>query len=204
MTDARMASDSGEKRKGMTAYTLIAACILVIGLLIGISASNYNTYKLRKSGNQITVWKGKFSPRDAELAESFQPLNVGDTDITELTRRNFVGKDSVYRALFRHYMAQIGAEYAEESQADLTRIDGLLDEAETLIQTAVKEGNRMSGPRLELAQQRVTLAELTLAKAYQQALPVYEEALSRRLGDAANLEAKIEAMQVSLGLAVPE
>jgi hypothetical protein len=54
--------------------------------------------------------------------------------------------------------------------------------------------------RFQVAQQRVGMAEVGLHKAYQKALPVYQEALKAGLGDAAMLEAKVETMQKALGL----
>jgi hypothetical protein len=54
--------------------------------------------------------------------------------------------------------------------------------------------------RFQLAQQRVGMAELGLHKAYQKALPIYQEALKAGLADAAAQEAKVETMQKALGL----
>ena len=62
----------------------------------------------------------------------------------------------------------------------------------------------MAGPRFELAQKRVAVAEMGLKRAYQKALPAYQEALRLRMGDSATLKAQIEAMQIALGLAVPK
>ena len=62
MADPMTHKVENQQRKGMGAFTLIAILILVIGLLLTFSLSNYNTYSFRKNGQGLTLWKGKFSP----------------------------------------------------------------------------------------------------------------------------------------------
>jgi hypothetical protein len=80
-------------------------------------------------------------------------------------------------------------------------VDRLFVKADALVTT---EGSGMAGPRFELAQKRVAVAEAALKRAYQKALPAYQEALRLKMGDGASLKAQIEAMQIALGLAVPK
>jgi outer membrane biosynthesis protein TonB len=63
-----------------------------------------------------------------------------------------------------------------------------------------KQEEGLAAMRFNLAQQRVAMAELGLQKAYQKALPIYQEALRAGLADRTMLEAKVENMEKTLGL----
>jgi outer membrane biosynthesis protein TonB len=194
----------GREKKGMGGYAFVAVFLLVIGLLLTISSSNYNTYKLQKTGNALTLWKGKFAPSGLNMVDSFEPVVVGDTDVTYLTQRKFVGQDAVHKAIFAFFMDQVETEGNLGGQADNGKIDGLLDRAEKVLASGAAGDAGLSGPRFRLAQKRVGIAELSLKEAYEKALPVYEEAARMGLGDAATLDAKIEFMQEALGLVAAE
>jgi transposase-like protein len=191
----------GEAKKGLGGYALVAVLLLAIGLLVSISLSNYNTYKLVKHSNTLTLWKGKFAPRGFELVESFEPVVVGDSDVSGLTDKLYTGKAAVYKAIFGFYMDQVTGETAKGEKADMSMISLLLDRAENFMDGNGKQEVGLVAMRFNLAQQRVAMAELGLQKAYQKALPIYQEALKAGLADSATLEAKVETMQKTLGLA---
>ena len=192
-------SGGGEGKKGLGAYALIAVLLLAIGLLVSISLSNYNTYKLVKNSNSLTLWKGKFAPRGFERVESFEPVVVGDSDVSGLTDRLYTGKAAVYKAIFAYYMDQVTGETSKGDKADMSMISLLLDRAENFMDGNGKEQNGLAAMRFDLAKQRVAMAELGLKKAYEKALPIYQEALKAGLADRATLEAKVETMQKTLG-----
>ena len=188
-------------RKGMGGYALIAIILLVAGLLVSISLSNNNSYQLRENGNTITLWKGKFAPRGSEMVASFEPLAVTDgDDYSALTNRTYAGKDAVYRAIHGMYIDQVDEEAAKGPDADVGKIDRLLERAEGAIAGNPNGDVVAAHMRFQLAQKRVAIAELGLQKAYLKALPVYEEAMKAGLGDGPMLESKVEAMQRALGL----
>lgn len=189
-----------EQKKGMGGYAVLAVVLLVVGLLLSISISNQNSYKLKKSGNTLTLWKGKFAPRGFEMVESFQPVAVGDNDVSALTSRTFTGKDAAYKAIFAFFMDQVNGQTAQGDDADISKINVVLDQAESFINGNGTKGRTMSAMQFQLAQKRVAMAELGLHKAYQQALPIYQEALRAGLADATVLEAKLDSMQKALGL----
>jgi transposase-like protein len=191
----------GEGKRGLGAYAFIAVLLLAIGLLVSISLSNYKTYKLVKNTNTLTLWKGKFSPRGFERVESFEPVVVGDSDVSGLTDRLYTGKAAVYKAIFAFYMDQVTGETSKGDKADMSTISLLLDRAENFMDSNGKGQNDLAAMRLDLAKQRVAMAELRLKKAYEKALPIYQEALKAGLADRATLEAKVEAMQKTLGQA---
>ena len=193
----------GESKKSFGGYALIAVLLLAIGLLVSISLSNYNTYKLAKNGNSLTLWKGKFAPRGFELVESFEPVVVGDSDVSALTNKLYTGKAAVYKAIFAFYMDQVTGETAKGDKADMSMISLLLDRAENFMDGNGKAEEGLAAMRFNLAQQRVAMAELGLQKAYQKALPIYQEALKTGLADRAMLEAKVETMEKTLGLLPP-
>jgi transposase-like protein len=190
----------GEAKKGLGGYALVAVLLLAVGLLVSISLSNYNTYKLVKNSNSLTLWKGKFAPRGFELVESFEPVVVGDSDVSGLTEKLYAGKTAVYKAIFGFYMDQVTGETAKGEKADMSMISLLLDRAENFMDGNGKKEEGLAAMRFNLAQQRVAMAELGLQKAYQKALPIYQEALKAGLADSATLEAKVETMQKTLGL----
>jgi transposase-like protein len=190
----------GEARKGVGGYAFIAVVLLAIGLLVSISLSNYNTYKLVKNGNSLTLWKGKFAPRGFEQLESFEPVVVGDSDVSGLTNKLYTGKAAVYKAIFAFYMDQVTGETAKGDRADMSMISLLLDRAENFMDGNGKQEEGLAAMRFNLAQQRVAMAELGLQKAYQKALPIYQEALRAGLADRTMLEAKVENMEKTLGL----
>jgi transposase-like protein len=192
-------SGGGEGKKGLGAYALIAVLLLAIGLLVSISLSNYNTYKLVKNSNSLTLWKGKFAPRGFERVESFEPVVVGDSDVSGLTDRLYTGKAAVYKAIFAYYMDQVTGETSKGDKADMSMISLLLDRAENFMDSNGKGQNGLAAMRFDLAKQRVAMAELGLKKAYEKALPIYQEALKAGLADRATLEAKVETMQKTLG-----
>jgi hypothetical protein len=133
--------------------------------------------------------------------KSFEPIEIGDSDVSRLVGRSFAGRESAYEAVFQYFMEQATAEVNKGDQADLGKVDRLFTTADALV---TKEGSGMAGPRFELAQKRVAVAEMALKRAYQKALPAYQEALRLKMGDSATLKAQIEAMQIALGLAVPK
>jgi len=167
---------------------------------VSISLSNYNTYKLVKNSNSLTLWKGKFAPRGFEQVESFEPVVVGDSDVSGLTNKLYTGKAAVYKAIFAFYMDQVTGESAKGDKADMSMISLLLDRAENFMDGNGKQQEGLAAMRFNLAQQRVAMAELGLQKAYQKALPIYQEALKAGLADRAMLEAKVANMEQTLGL----
>lgn len=193
----------GESKKGFGGYAFIAVLLLAIGLLVSISLSNYNTYKLVKKSNSLTLWKGKFAPRGFELVESFEPVVVGDSDVSALTNKLYTGKAAVYKAIFAFYMDQVAGESAKGDKADMSMISLLLDRAENFMDGNGKAEEGLAAMRFNLAQQRVAMAELGLQKAYEKALPIYQEALKAGLADRTMLEAKVKTMEKTLGLVPP-
>ena len=193
----------GESKKSFGGYAFIAVLLLAIGLLVSISLSNYNTYKLVKQSNSLTLWKGKFAPRGFALVESFEPVVVGDSDVSGLTNKLYTGKAAVYKAIFAFYMDQVAGESAKGDKADMRVISLLLDRAENFMDGNGKAEENLAAMRFNLAQQRVAMAELGLQKAYQKALPVYQEALEAGLADRTMLEAKVKTMEKTLGLVPP-
>ena len=190
----------GEERKGMGGYAFLAVVLLVVGLVLSISISNRSTYKLEKSSNTLTLWKGKFAPRGFEIVESFEPVAVGDSDVSTLTGRTYSGKDAVYEAVFSFFMDQVNGETAQGDGADISQINQVLDQAEGFLNGNGQKGTSLAVMQFQIAQKRVAMAELGLHKAYQQALPIYQEALRAGLADATVLEAKVDIMQEALGL----
>lgn len=193
----------GEKRRGMGAYALIAIILLVVGLVFTISLSNYNTYQLREGSNTLTLWKGKFSPRGFVQVESFEPIDVGDADVSALTSRTYTGEDAVSKAIYAFYMDQITAELDKGNRADNGKVSRLLAKAENIVGGDVEGDRSLANINFQLAEKRVAIAEMELQKAYEKALPAYQQAASMGLADEAMLEDKILAMQEALGL-VPE
>ncbi len=189
-----------QAKKGLGGYGFIAVMLLIVGLLLSISINNHSTYQLRKNSNSLTLWKGKFAPRGYEMVEAFEPVEVGDTDVSTLTDRTFTGRDAVHRAIFAFFMDQVNGETARGNGADIGKMSLLLDRAEAFAEVNGSGDASLRGMRFQLAQQRVGIAELGLHKAYRKALPIYQEALKAGLADAATLEAKVEAMQTALGL----
>lgn len=203
--ETRMTDDTGggERRRGMGVYALIAVFLLAVGLLFTISSSNYKTYRFKKSGETLTLWKGKFAPKGLQIVESFDPMVVGEKDVSTLTGRTFSGKDGAFKALFGFLMNQVDQELAKDERANIGKVGGLLDQSEMLVGNPGENSN-MAGPRLRLAQKRVALAEMTLKKAYQKAVPVYEEALKGGLGDREILKEQLQTMQTALGVVAPK
>jgi hypothetical protein len=189
-----------QKKKGLGGYGFIAVMLLAVGLLLSISISNHGTYQLRKDGNSLTLWKGKFAPRGYEMVEAFEPIVVDDVDVSALTGRTYTGKEDVHRAIFAFFMDQVIAEAARGDEMDIGKMNHLLARAEAFAESNGAGDTSLASMRLKLAQQRVSMAEVELHKAYQKALPVYQEALKAGVGDAAMLEAKVETIQKALGL----
>jgi len=189
-----------QKKKGLGGYGFIAVMLLAVGLLLSISISNHGTYQLRKNINTLTLWKGKFAPRGYEMVEAFEPVVVDDADVSALTGRTYTGKEDVHRAIFAFFMDQVIAEAARGDETDIGKMNLLLARAEAFAESNGAGDASLASMRLKLAQQRVSMAEAGLHKAYQKALPVYQEALKAGVADAAVLEAKVETMQKALGL----
>jgi transposase-like protein len=185
----------GEKKKGLGIYALIAILLLVLGLLFSVSLSHYNSYQLRETDNTLTLWKGRFAARGFEMVESFDPLEVGDSDVSALTNRTFTKKDELNMAIYTFLMDQINAEVAKGTEADTGKIDLLLAKAEDAVGADAKGSKSLADIRFQLAEKRVAIAEMELKEAYERALPAYEEAARMGLGDVLVLEAKIAAMQ---------
>jgi transposase len=189
-----------QRRKGLGGYAFIAIMLLIVGLLLSISISNHSTYQLRKNNNSLTLWKGKFAPRGYEMVEAFEPVVVGDADVSALTGRTYTDKDAVNTAIFAFFMDQVKEMTAQDDEVDIGQMNLLLDRAEAFAKNNGAGDASLASMRFQLAQQRVGMAELVLHKAYQEALPIYQEALKAGLADGAMLEAKVETMQKALGL----
>jgi hypothetical protein len=188
----------GEKKKGIGIYALIAILLLMLGLLFSVSLSHYNTYELRHTDNTLTLWKGKFAARGYEMLKEFEPLDVGDSDVSALTDRTFTGEDVLNRAIYAFLMDQINAEVAKGNEADSAKIDLLLARAEDIVGSNAINSLSLADIRYQLAEKQVAIAEMQLKKTYERALPVYEEAAGMGLGDAAVVQAKIKAMKATL------
>jgi hypothetical protein len=204
VANPKISGSENEQRKGMGAYTLIAVLILAIGLLFTISLSNYNTYTFRKNSQNLTLWKGKLSPTAYEIVGAFEPLEVGDAEVGSLTERSFIGKDTTYRAFFSYLLDEIGLEMAKGDEASMDKINRLLERAESILEIRTKDGGSLAGPRLQLAKMRVAFGQMTLRDAYEKALPVYEEALSKGLGNSVELQTELEQMKIFLKRAALE
>jgi transposase-like protein len=189
-----------QRRKGLGGYAFIAVMLLIVGLLLSISISNHSTYQLRKNSNSLTLWKGKFAPRGYEMVEAFEPVVVGDADVSALTGRTYTDKDAVSGAIFAFFMDQVKEMTAQGDEVDIGQMNFLLDRAQAFAENNGAGDASLASMRFQLAQQRVGMAELGLHKAYQEALPIYQEALKAGLADGAMLEAKVETMQKALGL----
>jgi hypothetical protein len=191
-----------QEKKGLGGYGFIAVMLLLVGLLVSISINNHSTYQLRKDSNALTLWKGKFAPRGYQMVEAFEPVVVDDADVSALTGRTYSGKgkEAVHGAIFAFFMEQVNRETARGDEADIGKMALLLYRAEAFAESNGAGDTSLASMRFQVAQQRVGMAEVGLHKAYQKALPVYQEALKAGLGDAAMLEAKVETMQKALGL----
>ena len=200
MNEVRIEGVVGKEKKGMGLYTLIAVLILVVGLVFTFSISNYRTYQFKDRGDSLTLWKGKFTPKGIEKVESFQSLILKDEDLRKLTSERYASKEAAYRAIFAHLIDQIAVESAKGGKADFSKLNTMLHKAESVFSMIMREGRDIAGPRFQLAQKRVMVAELTLQEVYRKALPVYKDALNSGLGDSRELEPKMEAMQMTLGL----
>jgi hypothetical protein len=132
--------------------------------------------------------------------EAFEPVEVGDADVSALTARTFTGKDAVNDAIFAFFMDQVNGETAQGDGANISKMNALINRAEAFAEINGAGGANLRSMRFQLAQKRVGMAELGLHKAYKKALPIYQEALKAGLADGATLEAKVEAMQKALGL----
>jgi hypothetical protein len=204
MAKPKIQGSQNEQRKGMGAFTLIAVLILAIGLLLTFSLSNYNTYTFRKKSQNLTLWKGKLSPTAYEIVGAFEPLEVGDAEVGSLTERSFIGKDTTYRAFFSYLLDEIGLEMAKGDEASMDKINRLLERAQSILEIRTKDGGSLAGPRLQLAKMRVAFGQMTLRDAYEKALPVYEEALSKGLGNSVELQTELEQMKIFLKRAALE
>ena len=189
-----------QEKKGLGGYGFIAVMLLLVGLLVSISINNHSTYQLRKSNNALTLWQGKFAPRGYQMVEAFEPVVVDDADVSALIGRTYSGKEAVHGAIFAFFMDQVNRETARGDEADIGKMALLLYRAEAFAESNGAGDTSLASMRFQVAQQRVGMAEVGLHKAYQKALPVYQEALKAGLGDAAMLEAKVETMQKALGL----
>jgi hypothetical protein len=134
------------------------------------------------------------------MVEAFEPVVVDDADVSALTGRTYSGKEAVHSAIFAFFMDQVNRETARGDEADIGKMALLLYRAEAFAESNGAGDTSLASMRFQVAQQRVGMAEVGLHKAYQKALPVYQEALKAGLGDAAMLEAKVETMQKALGL----
>jgi hypothetical protein len=200
-SEERVEGVGGLRKKGTGPYIIIGLLALVVVVLLIMSVNNYNTYQVRQTGKTLTLWKGRFAPGGSEQVKSFEPVDIEGSDVSRLADTRFAGRDAAYKAIFQYFMAQVTAEVNKGDKGDLGKVDRFFAKADTLVG---KQSSDMAGPRFELAQKRVAVAEMSLKRAYQKALPAYQEALRLKLGDSATLTAQIEAMQVALGLAVPQ
>lgn len=184
-----------EGKKGIGIYTLIAILILVLGLLFTVSMSNKATYKFVSNGETITLWKGKFVPKGSEPVKNFDPLQASELDARGLAGKNYLGQRAAYKALFDEIMALITAESAKGKEADLNKLRILLDRGENLLDRGEEAGVELLGARFQLAKALVSVAEMSLERAYRKALPAYEEAIKSGTGDRETLEVKRDTMQ---------
>ncbi|MBW1979596.1 MAG: helix-turn-helix domain-containing protein [Deltaproteobacteria bacterium] len=192
-----------EQKKGMGVYALIAIFLLVVGFLVIISFSNSNSYRLKVEDNKITLWKGKFAPRGMAKVDSFEPVAIGDADVSPLLHKSYVGKEAVYKALFGFFMQQIDAESTKGDNADIARMAQLLEKAEAISTNGGSSGKQAVATLYQLAEKRVAVAEMALQNAYRKALPAYQKALRYGLGDPSAIKARIDTMEVALGLKAP-
>ena len=192
MTNTQMSSSGNGQKKGMTLFVVIAIFILLTGILFAFSLSNRHTYRLQKKDDTLTLWKGRMAPQGLERVKSFEPLMVGQADPTVLTSKGFTSKDAMYEAIFDFMMVQIDEELTKGGEADLDQANRSLDKAEAVLDNHLQASSNLVELQLQLASTRVAVAQMTLQKAYEKALPLYEEALKQGLGRTDLLESRIE------------
>jgi hypothetical protein len=195
MTASKTKLNRSKGKKGVGIYTLIALLILVLGLLFTVSLSNRSTYKFVSNGETITLWKGKFIPTGSEPEKNFDPLQAGELEARGLTGKSYVGQRAAYKALFGNLMALIAAESARGKEADLNKLNTLLDKGENLLDRGESAGVELLDARFQLAKALVAVAEMSLQRAYRKALPIYEEAIESGTGDRETLAIKRDNMQ---------
>jgi hypothetical protein len=194
----------GRKRRSSIKYVILAIILLGAGLLAMVSIHNYRTYRFRQYEDNLTLWKGKFAPGKSERVDSFEPLQLEDPDLGDLTSKRFAGKDAAYQGLVSHLIEQVDKELAKGKKVSQDKINRLLDRADAIVENAIAKGGNLAATRYQLAKKRVALTETALKNAYQKALPLYEEALKLGLDDAATLRAKMKAMRQTLGISLAE
>ena len=113
---------------------------------------------------------------------------MSDAELVSLTEKSFNGKDAAYRAIFSYLLDEIGLELAKGDEASMDKINRLLERAESILEIRTMDGGSPAGPRLQLAKMRVAFGQMTLMDAYQKAVPAYEEALSKGLGNSVELQ----------------
>jgi hypothetical protein len=73
-----------------------------------------------------------------------------------------------------------------------------LQRAESILEMRRKDDGSLTAPRLQLAKMHVAFGQMTLRNAYQKAMPAYEEALSKGLGNSVELQSELEQMKIFL------
>jgi hypothetical protein len=86
----------------------------------------------------------------------------------------------------------------------MDKINRLLERAESILEIRTKDGGSLAGPRLQLAKMRVAFGQMALTDAYQKAVPAYEEALRKGLGNSIELQTELEQMKIFLKRAALE
>jgi len=133
----------------MGLYVLVGVVLVVVAMLLLMSLTNFSTIRLDRVATRSPLER-QLAPAGSEQVKSFEPIEIGDSDVSRLVGRSFAGRESATRpssVLHEQATAEVNKAIRLTLAKWIASYHGR--------RARDQEGSGMAGPRFELAQKRV-------------------------------------------------
>lgn len=167
----------------------------ILGILLFLSMFNASTFYIKQDGNEVTLWRGKFSPFSEERirVEDIKPIVLPKVDLGKLTETSYGTKYDAVNAIFNLILEKADEHLKEHSQPDLSEANELLEAAKNLPVIADQREAliiRMAKLEYSTAVDKMVEGKNTMIKMYREALIHLQKARDHGFEDIDKIEAK--------------
>jgi len=110
----------------------------ILGILLFLSMFNASRFYIKQDGNEVTLWRGKFSPFSKERirVKDVDPIVLPKVDLGKLTEGSYGTSYDAINAIFNLVLEKADGQLEEHSQPSLSEANKLLEVAKNLATTA--------------------------------------------------------------------
>lgn len=172
----------------------------ILGILLFLSMFNASTFYIKQDGNEITLWRGKFSPfsKERTRVKDVKPIVLPKVDLGKLTENSYGTRYDAVNAIFNLTLEKADEQLKEHSQPGLSEANKLLEAAKNLPITADKQealNIRISKLEYLMAVDKTIRGKNMMIQMYNEALAHLQKAKEHGFEDTKKIEAKIKEIE---------